>query len=54
MLPAPGMFSGTIVGLARDMLADVAGEEPHIEIVAGADAVADEHPHPLVLVEALD
>jgi hypothetical protein len=32
----------------------VAGEEPQVEIVAGADAIADQHAHALVLVETFD
>src|SRR5262249_24751015 len=39
-------------GLAGNELADVAREEPQIEIIAGADAIADQHAHTLVLVEA--
>src|SRR5262245_15121412 len=41
-------------GLARNVLAEVARQEPQVEIVAGADAVANQHAHPLVLVETLD
>ena len=37
--------------VSRNVPADVTSEEPHIKIIAGTDAVADEHPHLFILVE---
>src|SRR5262249_40385942 len=39
---------------ARDMLADVAGDQPAVEVVAAADAVADDEIDGLAAVEILD
>ena len=41
-------------GLARDVLDDVARREAGIAVVAAAGGQADEHGHPLALVEVLD
>ena len=41
MLPAPGMFCATTVGIARDVLAEMARDQPAVEVVAAAGGVAD-------------
>ena len=54
MPPAPVMFCGTTIGIAGDVLADMARDQPRLQIVFAADADADQHVDGLAAIEVGD
>ena len=53
-LPAPVICSRHDRGIAGNVLADIAAEQPRIGVIAAADAVADDQRDVAALVEIFD